>query len=120
MPRCSTRSGLKIGDPLLLGDTSLRVGRVITLEPDRGAGFMSFSPRVMLNQADVARTALVQPASRVGYRYRGGRRRRGGQALHRLGRGQPSRRASCAACGSTPSKAAGPRCARRSTAPRNS
>ncbi|MDQ7975591.1 MAG: FtsX-like permease family protein, partial [Rhodocyclaceae bacterium] len=61
--------GLKVGDPLLLGDTSLRVGRVITLEPDRGAGFMSFSPRVMLNQADVARTGLVQPASRVGYRY---------------------------------------------------
>ncbi len=61
--------GLKVGDTLLLGDTGLRVGRVITLEPDRGAGFMSFSPRVMLNQADVARTALVQPASRVGYRY---------------------------------------------------
>ncbi|WP_431128400.1 ABC transporter permease [Variovorax paradoxus] len=61
--------GLKVGDPLLLGDTSLRVGRVITLEPDRGAGFMSFAPRVMLNQADVPRTGLVQPASRVGYRY---------------------------------------------------
>ena len=57
--------GLKVGDTLLLGDTGLRVGRVITLEPDRGAGFMSFSPRVMLNQADVARTGLVQPASRV-------------------------------------------------------
>ncbi|PIF74557.1 putative ABC transport system permease protein [Variovorax sp. 54] len=61
--------GLKVGDTLLLGDTGLRVGRVITLEPDRGAGFMSFSPRVMLNQSDVARTGLVQPASRVGYRY---------------------------------------------------
>jgi putative ABC transport system permease protein len=45
------------------------MGRVITLEPDRGAGFMSFAPRVMLNQADLARTALVQPASRVGYRF---------------------------------------------------
>ncbi len=61
--------GLKLGDTLLLGDAGLRIGRVITLEPDRGAGFMSFSPRVLLNQADVARTGLVQPASRVTYRY---------------------------------------------------
>ncbi len=29
---------------------------------------MSFSPRVMLNQADLAATALIQPASRVRYR----------------------------------------------------
>ena len=60
---------LKVGDPLLLGDASLRIARVIVQEPDRGGGFMSFSPRVMLNQADVARTALVQPASRINYRF---------------------------------------------------
>ncbi|WP_213955300.1 MULTISPECIES: ABC transporter permease [unclassified Variovorax] len=60
---------LKIGDRVLLGDTDLRIARIITLEPDRGAGFMSFAPRVMLNQADVARTGLVQPASRVSYRF---------------------------------------------------
>jgi len=61
--------GLKVGDDLLLGDAQLRITRVIVLEPDRGAGFMSFAPRVMLNQSDVARTALVQPASRVSYRF---------------------------------------------------
>ncbi|MBN8751376.1 FtsX-like permease family protein [Xylophilus ampelinus] len=60
---------LKVGDPLLLGDAQLTISRVITLEPDRGGGFQSFSPRVMVNQADVARTALVQPASRVTYRF---------------------------------------------------
>ncbi len=60
---------LKVGDTLLLGDTGLRIARVIVLEPDRGAGVMSFAPRVMLNQADVARTGLVQPASRVSYRF---------------------------------------------------
>ncbi|MBO9649026.1 MAG: FtsX-like permease family protein [Variovorax sp.] len=61
--------GLQVGDTLLLGDAGLRIARVITLEPDRGAGFMSFAPRVMINQADVPRTALVQPASRVSYRF---------------------------------------------------
>jgi len=60
---------LKPGDTLLLGDADFRITSVITLEPDRGAGFMNFAPRVMLNQADVARTGLVQPASRVSYRF---------------------------------------------------
>ena len=59
---------LKVGDTLLLGDAALRIAQVIVIEPDRGAGFMSFAPRVMLNQADLAATALVQPASRVTYR----------------------------------------------------
>jgi len=59
---------LKIGDALLLGDASLTIASVILQEPDRGAGFLSFSPRVMLNEADLAATALIQPASRVTYR----------------------------------------------------
>jgi len=60
--------GLKVGDTLLLGDIGLRIARVIVTEPDRGAGFSTFSPRVMLAEADLAATGLVQPASRVGYR----------------------------------------------------
>ena len=59
---------LKVGDMLLLGDAQLRIAQVIVIEPDRGTGFASFAPRVMLNQADLAATALVQPASRVTYR----------------------------------------------------
>lgn len=59
---------LSIGDMLLLGDAALRIERAILNEPDRGAGFMSFSPRVMLHESDLASTALIQPASRVTYR----------------------------------------------------
>ncbi|MEP6873689.1 MAG: FtsX-like permease family protein [Burkholderiales bacterium] len=59
---------LKLGDPLLLGDATLRIANTIVNEPDRGTGFMAFAPRVMLNQADLAATHLVQPASRVTYR----------------------------------------------------
>jgi len=59
---------LKVGDALLLGDASLRITQSIVAEPDRGAGFASFSPRVMLNQSDLPATGLVQPASRVTYR----------------------------------------------------
>jgi putative ABC transport system permease protein len=59
---------LKMGDALLLGDAALKITRLIVVEPDRGAGFMSFAPRVMLNHVDLADSGLVQPASRVTYR----------------------------------------------------
>jgi putative ABC transport system permease protein len=61
--------GLVMGDQLLLGDSAFRVGRIIVNEPDRGGGFMNFAPRAMLNQADIEATHLVQPASRVNYRF---------------------------------------------------
>ena len=60
---------LQVGDALLLGDASLRVANVIAIEPDRGTGFASFAPRVMLSDADLAATGLVQPTSRIGYRF---------------------------------------------------
>ena len=60
--------GLKLGDELLLGDAAFRLTRIIAFEPDRGSGFMSFSPRVMFNRADLEATGLIQPASRVTYR----------------------------------------------------
>ena len=60
---------LNMGDALLLGDTRLRISRIIVIEPDRGGGFMNFAPRVMLNQADLDATRLVQPASRLNYRF---------------------------------------------------
>jgi len=56
------------GDKLLLGDAALTIARIIVIEPDRGSGFSSFSPRAMLNEADLAQTGLVQPASRLSYR----------------------------------------------------
>ena len=59
---------LTVGDTLLLGDASLRIARVIVIEPDRGTGFLSFAPRVLMNEADLPATGLIQPASRVTYR----------------------------------------------------
>ncbi len=60
--------GLVVGDGLHLGQSLLRIDAVIAVEPDRGAGFMNFAPRAMLNTADLAATGLVQPASRITYR----------------------------------------------------
>ena len=54
--------------PIILGTRSFRIAAVIQREPDRGAGFISFAPRVMMNAADLPSTGLIQPASRVTYR----------------------------------------------------
>jgi putative ABC transport system permease protein len=61
--------GLTLGQTLLMGEGRFTLTRIIVQEPDRGAGFISFSPRVMVNQADVAGTGLIQPASRTNYRF---------------------------------------------------
>jgi len=60
--------GLRVGQALWLGEARLAVAGAIASEPDRGAGFMSFAPRVMLNSADLPATQLIQPASRVTWR----------------------------------------------------
>jgi len=61
--------GLDVGDSVLLGNSRLLISRVLVYEPDRGAGFMNFAPRVLMNSADLEATALIQPASRVTWRY---------------------------------------------------
>ncbi|CDG81847.1 ABC transporter permease [Janthinobacterium agaricidamnosum] len=62
--------GLKtrVGDTIRLGDKSFTVTQLIASEPDRGASFLNFAPRVMLPLSDLAATALVQNGSRVTYR----------------------------------------------------
>ena len=58
----------KLGDTLKLGDKAFTVTQLIASEPDRGASFLNFAPRVMLPLSDLAATALVQNGSRVSYR----------------------------------------------------
>ena len=59
---------IEVGGRLRLGESSFAVARLITVEPDRGAQFINFAPRVMLNLADLPATQLIQPGARVTYR----------------------------------------------------
>ena len=59
---------LRVGDALLLGGARLIISQVLLHEPDRGAGFMNFAPRVMMHAQDLPATGLIQPASRVVWR----------------------------------------------------
>lgn len=59
---------LKLGDKLRVGEREFMIAATIVTEQDRGAAFMNFAPRVMLNLEDLAATSLVQPGSRLSYR----------------------------------------------------
>lgn len=61
--------GVAIGDSVVVGDRHFRIERVIEIEPDRGSGISSLAPRAMIAFDDLAATGLVQPGSRVGYRF---------------------------------------------------
>lgn len=52
-----------------VGEKSFKITRVLVYEPDRGNNFYSFTPRILINWQDIEATQVVQPGSRVKYRY---------------------------------------------------
>lgn len=66
--RLLSRLQLKIGDRLEIGNSRLPIARVITQEPDSAIGFINAGPRVMMHEADIAATGLIQVGSRIRYR----------------------------------------------------
>ncbi|GBL45055.1 ABC transporter, permease protein, putative [Sulfuriferula multivorans] len=56
------------GGSIQVGYSQLKVAAILTNEPDRGGDFFNLAPRLLMNQADLPATGLIQPGSRVGYR----------------------------------------------------
>lgn len=63
----ASKLDLEVGDRVSVGETTLEISHILMFEPDRGGAFTSFSPRLMMNRADLEATALIQPGSRVRY-----------------------------------------------------
>ncbi len=53
---------------LWVGNASFKVAGFVTQEQDRQGGFSSFNPRVLMHGDDLAKTGLVQEASRARFR----------------------------------------------------
>ena len=66
--RLASALGAGVGEMLRVGERGLRIGAILTLEPDRGVNFFSVAPRLLMNLDDLGSTALVQAGSRVSYR----------------------------------------------------
>jgi putative ABC transport system permease protein len=66
--RLYTQLSLRLGDTIELGRGRFAVTAVLTHEPDVAIGFINSAPRVLINEADLEATHLLQPGSRVSYR----------------------------------------------------
>jgi putative ABC transport system permease protein len=61
--------GLKVGDKLSVGKAEFTISGVITKEPDRVTAGFSLGPRVMITQAALVKTQLVQLGFRGRFKY---------------------------------------------------
>ena len=59
---------VKLGDQLHIADAAFKVTAKIEQDSNQELGFSSFSPTVIISQADVARTNAIQVGSRIEYR----------------------------------------------------
>jgi putative ABC transport system permease protein len=64
------RLNLKIGDRIDIGKAAITLRAVLTNEPDRIAAGIGFGPRVLISDAALRATGLVQPGSLVRWLYR--------------------------------------------------
>ncbi|MBK1690861.1 ABC transporter permease [Ectothiorhodospira mobilis] len=62
------RLGVDLGVGLEVGEATLTLTRVISDEPGRGGELFQMAPRLLFNHADLARTGLIVPGSRVDHR----------------------------------------------------
>ena len=69
-PALIQRLGLKVGDPIRVGEAVLQLRAVITDEPDRGSQVFNLGPRLMVSGQALPETQLVQPGSLVYHLYR--------------------------------------------------
>lgn len=65
--RVMSTLNLTLGDNVVVGEVPLRVSKLITYEPDKRGDLYSLSPRVMMNDADLQATKVLQPGSHVHY-----------------------------------------------------
>jgi len=66
-PQLVSKLDVEVGDWVSVGETELEITKILVFEPDRGGSFVSLTPRLLMNQADLESSQLIQPGSRVRY-----------------------------------------------------
>ena len=69
-PTLLARLGLQPGARLTIGAATIEIAAVLVNEPDKFAGGIAFGPRVIVSEAALKATGLVQPGSLVRNLYR--------------------------------------------------
>ena len=63
-----TAIDLHVGSQVSIGAATFRVGHVLISRPDQSGTFAELAPTLLMNDADLVATQLIQPGSRVSYR----------------------------------------------------
>ncbi|MBV62407.1 MAG: hypothetical protein CMH65_14035 [Nevskiales bacterium] len=66
-PRVYAELNLALGESVQVGQRELVVTQVLAYEPDRGGGFTTLAPRLMLHIDDLSGSGLLGPGSRARY-----------------------------------------------------
>lgn len=61
--------GAQIGDTVYVGDSALELDALVISEPDAVLDYFNVAPRAFLHIDELPATGLIQPGSRIGYRY---------------------------------------------------
>jgi putative ABC transport system permease protein len=69
-PVLLTRLGLKIGDHITLGNADVELRAALVSEPDKLGAAISLGPRVLIGEAGLRASGLLQPGSLVRWQYR--------------------------------------------------
>lgn len=69
-PLLIDRLGVKVGDEILIGNARLRISGTIAREPDAVSDGFGFAPRLMISDAALSASGLVQTGSLVEYGYK--------------------------------------------------
>src|SRR3984957_8309673 len=65
--RVAAALGAGLGSKLDVGTRSLQVTRILISRPDQSSTFVDFASALLINDADLASTRLIQPGSRMRY-----------------------------------------------------
>ena len=66
-PQLASKLNIDVGNMVSVGETELQITQILIFEPDRGGSFVSLTPRLLMNHADLKSSQLIQPGSRVSY-----------------------------------------------------
>ncbi len=69
-PALFARLGLKPGDRISIGNAVIELRAALTSEPDKLAGGIGLGPRLLISEAALRASGLLQPGSLVRWRYR--------------------------------------------------
>ena len=69
-PALLTRLDLKIGDRITIGNATIELRAALTGEPDKLTGGIGLGPRLLISEAALRASGLIQPGSLVRWQYR--------------------------------------------------